>query len=249
MTDFLGIQGKTFLISGGTSGIGKATAEMAIEYGARVIVIGRNSEKLNELKSRYNEQLVPLQLDLSEKDFLYTLNEVLDSETEIHGFLHTAGISPTMPFNREKRKGWEQAMQLNVYAGLEISQRLLKRYRSSLSSIVYLSSVMVDLAEKAKGTYSMSKGALNAIARNQALEYAKFNIRVNTISPAVVNTPLTKDSIYRKSEKGMADIRSRHPLGLGEPEDIANAALFLLSDVSRWVTGTNVKIDGGYSIR
>ena len=249
MTDFLGIKGKTFLISGGTSGIGRATTEMAIEYGARVIVIGRNSEKLSELKSRYNEQLLPLQLDLLEADFLHRLIEVLDREDEIHGFLHTAGISPTMPFNREKRNSWEQVMQLNVYAGLEISQRLLKRYRSSLSSIVYLSSVMADLAEKAKGTYGMSKGALNAIARNQALEYAKFNIRVNTISPAVVNTPLTKNSIYRKSEESLADIRSRHPLGLGEPEDIANAALFLLSDASRWVTGTNLKIDGGYSIK
>ena len=249
MKDFLGVQGKTFLISGGTSGIGRATAEKAIEYGARIIVIGRNSVKLNELKSRYNEQLVPLKLDLSEADFLQRLNEVLDREDEIHGFLHTAGISPTMPFNREKRNSWEQVMQLNVYAGLEISQRLFKKYRSSLSSIVYVSSVMADLAEKAKGTYSMSKGALNAIARNQALEYAKFNIRVNTISPAVVNTPLTEDSIYRRSEESMADIRGRHPLGLGEPEDIANAALFLFSDVSKWVTGTNIKIDGGYSIK
>ena len=248
MKDFLGIRGKTILISGGTSGIGRATAEKAIKYGARVIVIGRNSEKLSELKSRYKEQLVPLRLDLSETGFLKTLSKVLESEAEVHGFLHTAGISPTMPFSREKRSSWEQVMQLNVYAGLEISQMLIKKYRSSLSSIVYLSSVMADLAEKAKGTYSMSKGALNAISRSQALEYSKFNIRVNTISPAVVNTPLTINSEYRKSEEGMRNIVSKHPLGLGEPEDIANAALFLLSDVSRWITGTNLKIDGGYSI-
>ena len=249
MKDFLDIRGRTFLISGGTSGIGRATSEMAIECGARVIVIGRNSEKLNELKSLYNEQLVPLQVDLSAADFLQKLDKDINGETEIHGFLHAAGISPTMPFNREKRNSWEQAMQLNVYAGIEISQLLLKRHRSSLSSIVYLSSIMACLAEKAKGTYSMSKGALNAIARNQALEYAKLNIRFNTISPAVVNTPLTKESIYRRSEGSIADIRSRHPLGLGEPEDIANAALFLLSDASKWVTGTDLIVDGGYSIR
>ena len=247
MSDFLRIQNKTILISGGTSGIGKATCEMAIEYGARVIVIGRNITHLNQLRSRYEHRIVPVHLDLKEADFHQKLSQAIEKE-EVHGFLHAAGISPTMPVNREKRKSWDNAMQINVYAGLEISQLLMKNHRSSLKSIVYVSSVMADLAEKAKGTYSMSKGALNAISRSQALEYSKFNVRVNTISPAVVNTPLTINSEYRKSEEGMRYILSKHPLGLGEPEDIANAALFLLSDVSRWITGSNLKIDGGYSI-
>lgn len=248
MKDFLSIKGKTLLISGGTSGIGRATCEMAIEYGARVIVLGRNKISLNQLQSRYKQRVVLVQLDLYEADFLQKLSKALEAETEIHGFLHTAGVSPTMPINREKRRSWYKVMELNVFTGIEISQMLVKKYRFSLSSIVYLSSVMADLAEKAKGTYSMSKGALNAIARSQALEYAKFNIRVNTIAPAVVNTPLTENSVYRKSDESMRDILKKHPLGLGEPEDIANAALFLLSDVSRWITGTNLKIDGGYSI-
>ena len=248
MKDFLSIKGKTLLISGGTSGIGRATCEMAIEYGARVIVLGRNKISLNQLQSRYKQRVVLVQLDLYEADFLQKLSKALEAETEIHGFLHTAGVSPTMPINREKRRSWYKVMELNVFTGIEISQMLMKKYRFSLSSIVYLSSVMADLAEKAKGTYSMSKGALNAIARSQALEYAKFNIRVNTIAPAVVNTPLTENSVYRKSDESMRDILKKHPLGLGEPEDIANAALFLLSDVSRWITGTNLKIDGGYSI-
>ena len=248
MKDFLSIKGKTLLISGGTSGIGRATCEMAIEYGARVIVLGRNKISLNQLQSRYKQRVVLVRLDLYEADFLQKLSKALEAETEIHGFLHTAGVSPTMPINREKRRSWYKVMELNVFTGIEISQMLMKKYRFSLSSIVYLSSVMADLAEKAKGTYSMSKGALNAIARSQALEYAKFNIRVNTIAPAVVNTPLTENSVYRKSDESMRDILKKHPLGLGEPEDIANAALFLLSDVSRWITGTNLKIDGGYSI-
>ena len=153
-----------------------------------------------------------------------------------------------MPINREKREAWEQAMQLNVYTGVEIAQILMKTQRLGLKSIVYISSVMADMAEKAKGTYSMSKGALNAVARNQALEYAKFKVRVNTIAPAVVNTPLSHDSVYRKTVEGMKQVLSKHPLGLGEPEDVAKAALFLLSDASSWITGSTLTVDGGYSI-
>ena len=104
MKDFLSIKGKTLLISGGTSGIGRATCEMAIEYGARVIVLGRNNISLNQLQLRYEHQVVPVQLDLHEADFLQKLSKALEAETEIHGFLHTAGISPTMPINREKRR-------------------------------------------------------------------------------------------------------------------------------------------------
>jgi len=247
MSDFLGLKGKTILITGATSGIGKATCEEAINYGARIIAIGRNTDELSELKARFSEQVQILKLNLLEVNYCDKIALAIAKE-EVHGFLHAAGISPTMPINREKRETWNQAMEFNVYIGVEIAQLLVKTKRPYLSSIVYVSSVMADLAEKAKGTYSMSKGALNAISRSQALEYSRFNVRVNTISPAVVNTPLTVNSEYRKSEEGMRDILSKHPLGLGEPEDIANAALFLLSDVSRWITGTNLKIDGGYSI-
>ena len=75
-----------------------------------------------------------------------------------------------------------------------------------------------------------------------------FKVRVNTIAPAVVNTPLSEDSVYRKTEEGMKHILSKHPLGLGEPEDVAKAALFLLSDASGWITGSTLTVDGGYSI-
>ena len=247
MSDFLGLKGKTLLITGATSGIGKATCEEAVNYGARIIAIGRNTEKLEELKAQFPEQIQILKLDLLQADYRDKLSLAILKE-EVNGFLHAAGISPTMPINREKRETWDQAMQLNVYVGVEIAQFIMKTKRSHLSSIVYVSSVMADLAEKAKGTYSMSKGALNAVARNQALEYAKFKVRVNTIAPAVVNTPLSENSIYRKTEKGMNQVLGKHPLGLGEPHDVAKAALFLLSDASGWITGSTLTVDGGFSI-
>lgn len=247
MRDFLDIQGKTLLITGGTSGIGKATCEQAIKFGARVIAVGRNTQSLEKLCTQFPNHVIPIKLDLFDENYKEKLKVALAHE-RIYGFLHAAGISPTMPFNREKREAWDRAMQLNVYSGVEIAQLLMKTQRSNLKSIVYVSSVMAVLAEKAKGTYSMSKGALNAVARNQALEYAKFKIRVNTLAPAVVNTSLSKESIYRKSEEAMKSVLAKHPLGLGEPTDIANAALFLISEASRWVTGTTLMVDGGYSI-
>ena len=247
MRDFLGLKGKTLLITGATSGIGKATCEEAVIYGAKIIAIGRNTKKLEELKARFSGQIQILKLNLLESDYLEKLSLAI-LKKEVHGFLHAAGISPTMPINREKRESWNRTMQLNVYTGVEIAQLLVKTNRHNLNSIVYVSSVMADVAEKAKGTYSMSKGALNAVARNQALEYAKFKVRVNTIAPAVVNTPLSEDSVYRKSKDGLNQVLAKHPLGLGEPEDVAKAALFLMSDASGWITGSTLTVDGGYSI-
>ena len=249
MSEFLSLSGKTFLITGGTSGIGKATCEQAIKYGARVVVIGRDKSRLKSLKSEFTNNVITVNLDLFNADVKNNLFDFIPEEVKIHGFLHAAGISPTMPINREDATSWNEAMRLNVYSAIEIAQWLIKNHRSTLKSIVYISSVMAELAEKAKGTYGMSKAALNAIARNQALEYAKYNVRVNTIAPAVVNTPLTKDSLYRKNDVAMKAILDKHPLGLGEPYDIANAALFLLSDASRWITGSTLTIDGGYSLK
>jgi len=247
VSDFLGLEGKTLLITGATSGIGKATCEEAVNCGARIIAIGRNTEQLAQLKVQYSNQVQILRLNLLEANYLDKIASAILKE-EVHGFLHAAGISPTMPINREKRDTWDQAMRLNVYTGVEIAQLLVKTKRSCLSSIVYVSSVMADLAEKAKGTYSMSKAALNAVARNQALEYARFKVRVNTIAPGVVNTPLSQDSVYRKTEEGMNQVLAKHPLGLGEPDDVAKTALFLLSDAAGWITGSTLTIDGGYSI-
>ena len=111
MSDFLGLKGKTLLITGATSGIGKATCEEAVNYGARIIAIGRNTKQLAELKTRYLDQIQILKLNLLEANYRDKLASTILDE-EVHGFLHAAGISPTMSINREKRDTWDQAMQL-----------------------------------------------------------------------------------------------------------------------------------------
>jgi NAD(P)-dependent dehydrogenase (short-subunit alcohol dehydrogenase family) len=239
---------KHFLITGGSSGIGRATVDLAIQLGANVTVLGRNKEALEVLKDKHGNAFEFHIIDLHNFDELDTFLEYATSSLfPVHGLLHSAGISPTVPFSREKTSNLRTTMEVNVYAGLAIARWLIKNHRKTLESIVYISSVMAQLGEKAKSTYSLSKSALEGSARVQALELAKHKIRVNTIAPAVINTPLSEKSIYRQSKDALQSILDKHPLGLGEPNDVANTAIFLLSDASRWITGSTLTVDGGYS--
>ena len=105
------------------------------------------------------------------------------------------------------------------------------------------------VGEMGKTVYSLTKGALIAGAKSLALELAMRNIRVNTISPGVVITPMSQNAVYSQDEESFSRVKNLHPLGLGKPEDVANACIYLLSDASRWVTGTNLVVDGGYTAR
>jgi NAD(P)-dependent dehydrogenase (short-subunit alcohol dehydrogenase family) len=242
---------KVILVSGASSGIGRATVILASQAGASIIALGREADSLRKLG---DEVVGPFQYFLI--DFLSTkeeqekvLSEIKASVSHIHGYVHSAGISPTMPFSRVKAELYQRTLQLNVFSALEMSQWLIKNFKADMTSVVYISSVMARLGEKAKSTYSLSKGALEAAARGQALEFARHKIRVNTIAPAVINSPLSAKSVYRESTEAMAEVIKKHPLGLGEPEDVANAVLFLLSDGARWITGSTLTVDGGYSIQ
>jgi NAD(P)-dependent dehydrogenase (short-subunit alcohol dehydrogenase family) len=103
--------------------------------------------------------------------------------------------------------------------------------------------------ENGKTLYSMTKGALIAAVKSMSIELAPRKIRVNCISPGVVETPMSKSAVYSKDEDSLNRTKSLHPLGIGHPEDVANACIFLLSDASKWITGTNLVIDGGYLAR
>jgi NAD(P)-dependent dehydrogenase (short-subunit alcohol dehydrogenase family) len=117
------------------------------------------------------------------------------------------------------------------------------------ASIIWLASVMGMVGESGKTLYSLTKGALIAGAKSLAVELAPKKIRVNCISPGVVVTPMTEAAVYNQNEETQAYIKSLHPLGLGNTDDIAYAGVYLLSDASRWLTGTNIPIDGGYTAR
>jgi len=145
----------------------------------------------------------------------------------------------------------EDFFRVNVIGAVNLTRNALKLAHFSVNggSIVFISSVMGVTGESGKALYSMTKGALISAVRSMAVELATRRIRVNAISPGVVDTPMSKHAVYSKDESSINRIKSLHPLGLGQSADVANASLFLISDAARWITGTNLIVDGGYSTK
>lgn len=245
---------KTILITGASSGIGQGIAIACANQGAKVLLMARNQERLEET----------IQLCQNGVDHAYFsvdfqqvsgwpegLTDFLGAHAPIHGFVHAAGVSPTIPFKVMKRESVLDTFQVNVFSAITLIQAMIKPGIKSSEgmSMVLISSVLSEAGEKGKSLYAMTKAALVAMVKSLALEYADKKIRFNAISPSVVNTPLSLKSEYRKEEFSMRYVLDQHPLGLGEIEDVANAAIYLLSDASRWVTSTNMIVDGGYLAR
>jgi NAD(P)-dependent dehydrogenase (short-subunit alcohol dehydrogenase family) len=248
------LAGKTILITGASSGIGQGIAISCANQAAKLLLLGRDEERLEEtLKGCANgQEHTCLSLDLQESsNWTDELNSFLKLHAPIHGFVHAAGISPTISLRGLKMEQLVSAFQLNVFSALQIAQLLTKGGVKAADgmSIVLISSVMSEVGEKGKSLYAMTKAALVAMVKSLALEFAAKNVRFNAISPSVVNTPLSMKSEYRKDEIAMKRLQDQHPLGLGEVEDIANGTIYLLSPASRWVTGTNLIVDGGYLAR
>jgi NAD(P)-dependent dehydrogenase (short-subunit alcohol dehydrogenase family) len=168
----------------------------------------------------------------------------------IDGFVHCAGIEKTIPFNVSTPKLFKEIFEINVFAGFEIARLLSKKNIVNLSgaSYVFISSVSAVSGELGKTIYSSSKSALLAGVKVMALELVIKKIRCNCILPGIVNTEMVKrlfDSIPVESKKLIID---KHPLGIGQPEDVGFLICFLISDAAKWITGSEYIIDGGYSI-
>lgn len=246
------LQGKHILITGGSSGIGKAIALEAAKEGALLAIIARNEERLEEVKSqisRPNEHLY-LSFDLvNHVELSQFLSIHLASWHKIDGFVHSAGQSATLPLRFSDSEKLMELMSTQIASGLEVARwcGAKRRIPSNGSTWVYVSSVSAIRGHGAKSLYSSVKAALGGLTRSLAVEMAPHKVRVNAILPGMVETPMTRDAVYREGD-GNERIQKMHPLGLGQPEDIAHAAIFLLSEKSRWITGTEWCVDGGYSI-
>lgn len=245
------LQNKTILITGASSGIGKGIAIACANQGAKLLLLGRDLDRLKETLNLCENGKEHSFLSLDLQDDLNGTNNFqsfVKSHSPIHGFVHAAGMSPTVPFKVMKKEQVLAAFQLNLFSSIEILQQLIKVGIKAPEgmSVLMIASVMSKVGEKGKSLYAMTKSAMIGMVKSLALEYADKKIRFNSISPAVINTPLSSKSEYRKDELAMGKVLDQHPLGLGEVEDIAHAAVYLLSDASRWTTGSNMIVDGGY---
>jgi len=247
------LNNKNIIITGASSGIGRQCAITFSQLGASVILIARNKERLKETfnKLEKGKHLIISQ-DITEYDKLEeVINTVLNKLGRVSGFVHSAGIEMTLPLRSMQPSFYEKIFSINVIAGFELAKIISKKkyLDKNGASLVFISSVMGIVGQSGKAAYCCSKGALISGVKAIALELAKKNIRANCILPGVVETEMSKEMLKKFSEESIKSIIDMHPLGLGKPEDIANACAFLLSDATQWITGTNLIVDGGYSAK
>lgn len=252
--DTFKLDNKNIIITGASSGIGRQCAIAASQLGASVILMARNTEKLQETLSLMNRPELHLicSVDIMDAEKMEAaIKTIMTSVGKMHGLIHCAGISTTLPLRNISPAKMEEYFKTNVYGGINLSRILTKpAYLSEQgASIIFITSVMGVVGEIGKTIYSLTKGALVAGSKSMALELASKKIRVNCISPGVVVTPMSNSAVYTRDESSLEKITNLHPLGLGAPEDISNACMFLVSDAARWITGTNLIVDGGYTAR
>jgi NAD(P)-dependent dehydrogenase (short-subunit alcohol dehydrogenase family) len=248
------LTGKNIIITGASSGIGRQTAVTCSQMGARVVLIARNADRLNEtltLMQSPDRHLV-YSLDLADLAGIEAaFKEAVEKIGKLHGLVNAAGISTTLPLKLISNDKLNEFFKTNVYSAIHMSRLFTKQANvcNEGGSVVLFSSVMGIVGETGKTLYSLTKGALVSAAKSLALEFASKKIRFNAVSPGVVVTPMSQKAVYSQDEESLNRITALHPLGLGMPEDVANACVYLLSDASRWVTGSNLVIDGGYTAR
>ncbi|MCC8424868.1 SDR family NAD(P)-dependent oxidoreductase [Mucilaginibacter sp. UR6-11] len=242
---------KNYLITGVTSGIGNALTKNLLNSGAIVFGIGRDAAKIDDLLTGYPRQFVFLEADLSKEiDIEKNILDFIDNSGKFDGVVNCAGKEETLPITMYNQQKLKDIFNVNFNSPFEIIRILSKKkFSNNGASFILLASVMGGLGQPGKTAYCASKSALLGLVRAAALELASRSIRVNAISPGVVDTPMTQNLFNQISEGKKENIIAMHPLGIGKIEDIIPLILFLLSENSRWVTGQDMVIDGGYSIQ
>ena len=240
---------KRFVVTGATSGIGKKIALDLAEHGAQVLAIGRRKERLDALKDNFPGNISTAVIDVNDFSTLKIELEKFGEKGKIDGSVHAAGINKFTPLRAFNWKDAENIIKTSLYAGIELIRILSSQKLSAIkSSHVIIASVAGIKGEVGFTAYSAAKSAVIGAARSMAVELAIKDIRVNTITPGWLPTEMT-DAIEARYPGKLETIKLLHPLGIGSVEDISNLLMFLLSEESKWITGSNIVIDGGYSIR
>lgn len=241
------LDGKTILVTGASSGIGKSTSIECSKMGAKLVITGRNEERLNNtfnlLEGEGHSQLIA---DMHNED---DVDALVDQLPALDGIVHCAGVTEYKPFQFVNKDNLNEIFSVNFFAPVLLSSKTVKKKLiNKNSSIVFISSISGIYTSYISGSpYSATKGAINGIVKGMALDLAVKKIRVNTVCPAMVDTDILKEG--KVTEEQVVEDMKKYPLKrYGKPEEIAHAVIYLLSDASGWVTGTNLLIDGGYTL-
>jgi NAD(P)-dependent dehydrogenase (short-subunit alcohol dehydrogenase family) len=241
------LAGKNYVVTGGSTGIGLAAAELLIREGARVFITGRNQASLDDAKQRLGEGAVVVRGDTADLDALAELTRVIRSHVErLDGAFINAGVAVFGPLETVTPEQYDHMFDVNVRGAFFAVQALLPLLGQG-SSIVFNSSVAGRLAMPGTAAYSATKAALTSLGRTLAVELAPRGIRVNTLSPGPVETPILDkvgiDAATRNDFAGRTLVKR-----LGRPEEVARLARFLLTDDSSFIVGEEVVVDGGIQL-
>lgn len=246
MNDFME---KTFLITGASSGIGAGLARRFNALGAEIIACGRDRGRLEELRasaaSPEKIHLEPFDLAVDLQALPNWVKSLRQTYGPLHGLIHSAGITATEPLRMVRAEKLNEMFAINCFAALMLAQGFTSRGVAAEkgASIIFIASTAAVRPVKGLAVYSASKAALAAAAKSLSCELAPRGVRVNVISPELIDTPMA--AAFLRSAGGEFEPDRHFPLGLGRVEDVAALAAFLASDAARWITGQNYILDGG----
>ena len=242
------LEGKTVLVTGAASGIGKATAILSAQQGAKLVLLDLNKQGLQDTAAVFDAEGVEIHaIDLTN---LEQLASVVSTLPKLDGVVSNAGIVYSLLAKFNEPKDMEKIFKINTFSHINLVQELIRQKKINKgASIVFTSSMSGVYCGLAGGSlYGATKSVLVGYAKALAIELAPRGIRVNTVHPGMIETPLTQGTVL--SAEQLAEDAKNYPLGrYGKPEEVAAAMVYLLSDATAWMTGSKLLIDGGYSLK
>lgn len=250
MSTPMDLTNKNILVTGASSGIGRDTAVLLSELGASLIIVARREDELNNTRKmmRGSNHIINVYNLRNIEHIPLWIKELSFNFGPLDGLVHCAGVEIVRPLRLITSDTFTEIMDINVNAAIALTKGFRQKnvYRRG-GSIVYISSVAGITGQVGHAEYCASKSALIGICKSLALELAKDGIRVNCIAPGVIQSELFQKAKMTRSSDQIVKIISQQPLGLGTPRDVSNAVAFLLADTGRWITGTTLVVDGGYT--
>ncbi len=245
----MSLAGRRVLVTGASSGIGRATAVLAAALGARVVLTGRREAELSRTRDTMDSSDGHLVVvgDLRDAAFVDDLAARATADGKLDGFVHAAGVCPVAPVGAVRSAMLADSMSVGYEAFMLLMRWLARKNMSNDGfSAVAVSSVSASAGWPGGSLYAGGKGALDAAVRALAVELAPRRIRVNAVCPSHIRTPLFEKLTAGADESAKAALIAKQPLGLGEPEQVASAICFLLSEAASFITGVSLPVDGGY---
>ena len=240
----INLKNKSIILTGATGGIGYSMVETLIAQGANLLVTGTNEKKLEELKTKY-KNLIILKQDISNhdqlEDFIEKCNSLLGEKIDV--LINNAGITKDNLTIRMNKTEWDNVININLTSTFLLTKYTIKKMLKKKSGkIINITSVVAHTGNLGQANYSASKGGILSMSKSLSLEYAKKNITVNCIAPGFIDTAMTE----KINDEYKNQLKSKIPLDrFGTPEDIANCAAFLCSDLSNYITGETIHVNGG----